>query len=184
MENVMENVCEDELIRQMVDGNDQAFLLLYERHVHSVHGFLMQMLRDPVLVDEVTQDTFLKLWNHAAQYRAERGTLRTWLLTIARHTALDYLRREARALPIKNEDDPQEFWQDMPDQNTLTEESRWHSLRFAVHALSEKQRQVIEMIFYQGLTQSDIAEILGWPLGTVKTRLRAALEQLRTAWAE
>ena len=63
-------------------------------------------------------------------------------------------------------------------------QARWHSLRLSVHDLSEKQRQVIEMIFYQGLTQSDIAEILGWPLGTVKTRLRAAIEQLRLAWAE
>jgi RNA polymerase sigma-70 factor (ECF subfamily) len=180
----MENLCEDQLINQMVDGNDQVFLLLYERHVHSVYGFLMQMLRDPVLVDEVTQDTFLKLWQHAAQYRAERGTLHAWLLTIARHTALDRLRHEARMPLLKEGDNTDEFWQDIPDLHTLSEESRWHSLRFAVHALSQKQRQVIEMIFYQGLTQSDIAETLGWPLGTVKTRVRAALEQLRVAWAD
>jgi RNA polymerase sigma factor (sigma-70 family) len=180
----MENLCEDELISQMVNGNDQAFLLLYERHIHSIRGFLLHMLQDPILADEVTQDTFLKFWKHAAQYRAERGTLHAWLLAIARHTALDYLRREARTPPIKDGDDPKEFWQDIPDLYTLTEESRWHSLRFAVHALSEKQRQVIEMIFYQGLTQSDIAETLGWPLGTVKTRLRSAIEQLRVAWAE
>ncbi len=104
-------------------------------------------------------------------------------MTIARNTALDCLRREARTPPLKENDNPEEF-QDLPDLHTLTDESRWHSLGFAVQSLSEKQRQVIEMIFYQGLTQSDIAETLGWPLGTVKTRLRSAIEQLRLVWAE
>ncbi len=179
----MENLREDDLIRQMANGNDQAFLTLYEQHVHSIYNFVLRMLQDSTLAEEVTQDTFLKFWNHAEQYRMERGSLHAWLMMIARNTALDCLRREARTPLTKKENDSEEV-QDLPDLQTLTDEARWRSLHLAVHALSEKQRQLIEMIFYQGLTQGDIAEILGWPLGTVKTRVRAAIEQLRLVWAD
>ena len=74
------------------------------------------------------------------------------------------------------------LWQTIPDGNTLSEESRWRALYFAVQTLSAEHRQVIELAYYQGLSQSEIAETLGWPLGTVKTRLRAAMEQLRREW--
>jgi RNA polymerase sigma-70 factor (ECF subfamily) len=178
----MEN-SENDLIHQVVNGNNEAFQALYEKHVHSIHAFALQMLQDPTLAEEVTQDAFLKLWNHAEQYCAEKGSLHVWLMAIARHTALDCLRRELRNPLAKNDRDPEEL-QDIPDLHTLSDESRWQSLHFAVHSLPEKQRQVVEMMFYQGLTQSDIAEVLGWPLGTVKTRLRTALEQLRMAWVE
>jgi len=80
--------------------------------------------------------------------------------------------------------DPEEAWPNIPDAGTFSDESRWRSMHFAVQALASDHRQVIELAYYQGVSQSEIAEVLGWPLGTVKTRLHAAMEQLRHAWGE
>lgn len=117
-------------------------------------------------------------------YLPERGSLLLWLLTIARHTALDRLRLESRR-PLGTETgDPEDAWPSIPDSDSLPEEARWRSLYFAVQSLHPDQRKVIELAYYQGLSQSEIAEVLGWPLGTVKTRLRAAMEHLRREWNE
>jgi RNA polymerase sigma-70 factor (ECF subfamily) len=105
-----------------------------------------------------------------------------WLLSIARRTALDRLRLEGRRPTLSNAYDPEEAWKTIPDGSSLSEESHWRSLNFAVQALSPEYRQLIELAYYQGLSQSEIAEVLGWPLGTVKTRLRAAMERLRREW--
>jgi RNA polymerase sigma-70 factor (ECF subfamily) len=135
-----------------------------------------------MLAEEATQDTFLKLWSRARLYLSERGSLLLWLLTIARRTALDRLRMESRRPSLSDSKDPEDLWQIIPDLKTMPEESRWRSLHFAVQSLQPEHRQVIELAYYQGLSQSEIAEVLGWPLGTVKTRVRAAMEHLRAKW--
>ena len=173
-----------DLVARVVTGDENAFLALYDRHASRVYGLTLHILSDPMLAEEVTQDTFLKLWSRARQYLAERGPFLTWLLTIARRAALDRLRLEARRPALSDASDPENTWQKLPDPETITEETRWRSLYFAVQALHPDQRQVIELAYYQGLSQSEIAEVLGWPLGTVKTRLRAAMEKLREVWNE
>ncbi|MGA7194030.1 MAG: sigma-70 family RNA polymerase sigma factor [Anaerolineales bacterium] len=178
----MANLDDAELIAQVAQGNEQAFLTLYDRYAGRVHAVTLRVLRDPMLAEEATQDTFVKLWSRAHLYLAERGSLLLWLLTIARRTALDHVRLEARRPMLSDSTDPEEMWQTIPDGDTLSEESRWRVLYFAVQTLSAEHRQVIELAYYQGLSQSEIAETLGWPLGTVKTRLRAAMEQLRREW--
>jgi RNA polymerase sigma-70 factor (ECF subfamily) len=104
------------------------------------------------------------------------------LLTIARRTALDRLRFEARRPMLSPAQDPEEVWKSIPNGNSLSEETRWRSLYFTVKALPEEQRQVIELAYYKGMSQSEIAEVLDWPLGTVKTRVRAAMQTLRDEW--
>ena len=178
----MTNSDDNELVAKVAEGDERAFLALYERHASHVYALTLRILRDPMLAEEATQDTFLKLWNRARLYLAERGTLLVWLLTIARRTALDRLRLEGRRPNLSDGNDPEDLWQVIPDAGTFSEESRWRSMYFAVHALSPEHCQVIELAYYQGMSQSEIAETLGWPLGTVKTRLRAAMEQLRREW--
>lgn len=158
--------------------------MLYDRYVSRVYGLMLRILNDPMLAEEATQDTFLKLWSRARLYLNERGSLLLWLLTIARRTALDRLRLEARRPLLSNSSDPDDAWDLIPDINSLPEESRWRSLHFAVQSLQVEHRQVIELAYYQGMSQSEIAEVLGWPLGTVKTRLRAAMEHLREVWKQ
>lgn len=173
-----------DLVTRVANGEERAFLRLYDRYVSRVYGLTLHILNDPMLAEEATQDTFLKLWSRARLYLQERGSLLLWLLTIARRTALDRVRLEARRPVLSDSQDAEELWQVIPDSQTMTEESRWRSLHFAVESLSPDHRQVIELAYYQGMSQSEIAEVLGWPLGTVKTRLRAAMEHLRQKWNE
>ena len=173
-----------ELVHRVAQGDEGAFLTLYDRYVARVHALMLRILNDTMLAEEATQDTFLKLWSRARLYLQDRGSLLLWLLTIARRTALDRLRLEARRPMLSDANDPEETWDFLPDFETTQEESRWRSLYFAVQSLSSEYRQVIDLAYYQGMSQSEIAEVLGWPLGTVKTRLRAAMEQLRTVWNE
>lgn len=173
-----------ELVTRVAKGEERAFLMLYDRYVGRVYALTLRILSDQMMAEEATQDTFIKLWGRARLYLNERGSLVLWLLTIARRTALDRLRLESRRPVLSNSQDPEEIWQVLPDLNTVPEESRWRSLHFAVQSLQPDYRQVIELAYYQGLSQSEIAEVLGWPLGTVKTRLRAAMEHLRKEWNE
>jgi RNA polymerase sigma-70 factor (ECF subfamily) len=158
------------LIQRVAGGDQQAFLALYDRYAARVHGLTLRILGEPMLAEEVTQDTFLKVWSRARTYLAGQGSFISWLLTIARYTALDRLRLESRRPILSGSDDPEEAWTT--------------SLYFAVQSLPEEQRQVIELAYYQGMSQSEIAEVLDWPLGTVKTRVRSAMERLRQQWLE
>jgi len=176
------NLDDLELIQRISSGDENAFLSLYDRHASHVFALALRILGDPGAADEVTQDTFLKLWKRSDHYQAALGTVITWLLTITRHTALDHLRSEARRPPITHSLEDGDQWLDIPAAESATEESRWRSMYFAVQSLPDDQRHVIELAYYHGLSQSEIAEELKWPLGTVKTRLRAGMESLRRVW--
>jgi RNA polymerase sigma-70 factor (ECF subfamily) len=171
------------LVQGVARGEQQAFLALYDRHAPRVQALALHIMGDPMLAEEVTQDTFMKLWGRARLYLAERGSFVVWLLTIARRTALDRLRMENRRPLLSDSKDPEELWPSMRDESQDPEEARWRSLYFAVHSLPHDQQTVVELAYYQGLSQSEIAEVLGWPLGTVKTRLRAAMQALRKQWS-
>ncbi len=176
---------EDELalVQGVVQGDQQAFLALYDRYAARVNALTLHILSDPMLAEEVTQDTFIKLWGRARLYLSERGSFVVWLLTIARRTALDRLRLEKRRPLLSDSKDPDDIWPSLRDESQDADEARWKSLYFAVHSLPHDQQLVIELAYYQGLSQSEIADELGWPLGTVKTRLRAAMQALRQEWA-
>lgn len=180
----MADLDDTKLVMKVADGDEGAFLMLYDRYVSRVHALTLRILGESMLAEEATQDTFLKLWSRARQYLAERGSLLVWLLTIARHTALDSLRLEGRRPTLSNSEDPDTVWQSIANEDSLSSEARWRSMYFAVQSLPKEQHQVIELAYYQGLSQSEIAEILGWPLGTVKSRLRAAMESLRREWSQ
>jgi RNA polymerase sigma-70 factor, ECF subfamily len=171
-----------ELIQEIIRGDEKAFLMLYDRFASHVYGLTLRVLGDAMLAEEATQDTFLKLWSRARQFAPSQGELAYWLLTIAHRTALDRLRLENRRVPASNAHDPEEAWSLIPDENTMNADSRWRSLHFAVQTLPDDQRQVIDLAYYKGMSQSEIAEVLGWPLGTVKTRLRTAMQTLRQQW--
>lgn len=155
---------------------------IYDRYAPRVHALTFHVLGDDMLAEEATQDTFLKLWSRARLYLPERGSFGVWLLTIARRTALDRVRLEGRRPMLSDDRDPDVVWRSIPDGTRDAGEARWRSLHFAVMALPKEQQQVIELSYYQGMSHSEIASELGWPLGTVKTRLRAAVQALRRAW--
>ena len=180
----MTELNDNDLMARVSRGDESAFLVLYDRYASRVHGLTLRILNDPMLAEEATQDAFLKLWSRARLFLHERGSLLLWLLTIARRTALDRLRLEGRRPVLSDSNDPDDLWQTIPDLDSVPEEARWRSLYFAVQSLVPDYRKVIELAYYQGLSQSEIADVLGWPLGTVKTRMRAAMEHLRWKWKD
>lgn len=173
------------LVRRVADGDRQAFLQLYDRYASRVYGLALHILRDAMAAEEVTQDAFVKLWEKAATFDLRRGSVATWLLTITRRTAIDRLRHEARRPPLADPPPEGPGWPTpQPDAGTLSEEARWMTVRFALADLPLEQRQAITLAFYYGLSHRQIAEHLGLPLGTVKTRIRLGMEKLRRALRE
>jgi RNA polymerase sigma-70 factor, ECF subfamily len=173
-----------ELISKVVNGDQRAFLALYDHYSSRVYTLIFHMLNDEMLAEEVLQETFLRLWSRAGQYMPERGSPLMWLLAIARRTTLERLRFESHRPPLSDESEPSTFLESIPEPESTSEEARWRSLYLAVQSLPKEQRKVIELAYYQGLSQSEIAEILNLPLGTVKTRLRAGMIRLRHQWLE
>jgi RNA polymerase sigma-70 factor (ECF subfamily) len=173
----------DHLAQLVAGGDREAFLQLYELFSPRVYGLALYMVKDPKLAEEISQETFIKLWTAAGTFRPKRGRFATWLLTIARRTAIDRLRRQSRRPPIADEVDPADDWNlDLAQASSGTEESRWHTLYFALQELPPAQRQAIVLSYYHGLSHSEIATHLGIPLGTAKTRIRLGMEKLRTSW--
>ena len=177
-------VTDDELVNRVALHDQEAFLTLYDRYANRVFALALRMARDSHTAEEITQDVFLKLWNHARSYLAARGTLAAWLLTITRNATLDRLRLENRRPPSSCATDPEEIWDLLIDEKFSTDEMRWRSLYFAIQALPDRQRLVIELGYYHGMSHIQIADHLGWPVGTVKTRMRMGMDQLRQQWLE
>lgn len=175
---------DSDLVQKVAGRDESAFLALYDRFASRVYALTLRMLGDSMLAEEATQDTFLKLWSRARQFIPSQGELASWLLTIAHRTALDRLRLESRRLPASNALAPEDQWPTIPDESTLNSDARWRSLYFAVQSLPMEQRLVIDLAYYKGMSQSEISEVLGWPLGTVKTRLRTAIQTLRQQWLD
>lgn len=179
---LMSSVTDESLLARIVIGDDEALLEIYDRYASRVYALILRILSDPMSAEDVTQDVFLKLKARARTFSAARGTLTSWLLTIARNAALDKLRFERRRPGLVNDDDPEELWLTLADSSTTSDEARWRSLYFALQNLVPEQRKVIELAYYQGMSHTEIAEHLNCPLGTVKTRLRMGMEQLRILW--
>jgi RNA polymerase sigma-70 factor (ECF subfamily) len=172
------------LLSQIAEHSQPAMLALYQRYGSLVYSLALKTLRRPGLAEEVTQDVFLKLWQHPERWNPALGQLSSWLLTITRNAAIDRLRREARH---HNTDDWHAF--DATEASTVAalDLAAWSDgqlLRELLQQLPADQRHLIELAFYRGYTHSELAEGLGIPLGTVKTRLRAGMQRLRSLWEE
>jgi RNA polymerase sigma-70 factor (ECF subfamily) len=171
-----------ELARLVALGNRQAFIELYDRYAARVHALAIRMLGEKMAAEEVTQDTFLKLWTRADTFSVKKGSFLAWLLTIARRIAIDRIRLDNRRPDFDNPTDPDVIWRLSPDPNSRTEEARWRSLHFALQDLPLEQKQAIELAYFHGMSQSQISEYLSIPLGTIKTRIRLGMEKLRNIW--
>ena len=173
-----------ELIRQVVRRDQRAFLALYERHSSRIFTLILHTVNDRMLAEEILQETLLRIWSRAEQYIPERGSPLIWMLAIARYTALERLRFESHRPSLADGNEPTPLLENLPEPESTSEEARWRSLHLVIQSLPDEQRTLIEMAYYQGLSQSEIAEMLGLPLGTVKTRLRAGMLRLRQQWLE
>jgi len=173
---------DSDLIERVVHRDEQAFLELYDRYASRVFSLTLRMLGNAQMAEEVTQDVFLKCWSRARSFLGARGAFAPWLLAIARNASLDRLRLERHRPVLSDETDPEDIWELLPEEGSKSEERRWRALFFALRSLPEEQRRVIELAYYEGMSHSEIAAVLGWPVGTVKTRMRLGLDRLRQEW--
>ena len=171
---VTDETSDAELLTRIASGEVDAFDLLYRRYVRSVFGLALRRLGDRPRAEEAVQETFAAVWRSAASYRPERGAAAPWLYAVARNAIVDRFRTRV--------DTPGE----LPDRasseagpDELAERSyvSWRVHR-ALESLPEREREVLELAYWSGLSQSEVASYLNIPLGTVKTRTRSALGRL------
>jgi RNA polymerase sigma-70 factor, ECF subfamily len=175
---------DQELIARVREARDRdAMAALYDRYARSVHGLALSILHEPRAAEDVTQDVFLTFWQRPDSYVAARGTFGPWILRVCRNRAIDQLRRRGRERFV---DDERQEW--VVDSDPEPDDQVWsltvaRQVRSALAELSEVQRQVIELAYFGGMSQSEMALQLQVPLGTVKTRVRAALQRLAQVMA-
>ena len=163
-----------ELIQRISDGDRDAFGSLYERYARPVYGFALRRLRDRGQAEDVAQETFASVWRSAGSYRPERGPGAAWLYAVARNAVVDRIRMNARANPPVPSETGSEAG---PEDAVQADWLAWRVHR-AFTELPETERNVLELAYWGGLSQSEIADFLGIPLGTVKTRTRSGLARM------
>ena len=168
------------LIQEIARGNRDAFERFYDRYASLVYALALRILHVRSDAQDLLQEVLLQVWRQAGSYSPERGSPEAWLLTITRSRAIDKhrsVRRIERGLPATGEPSRLEGGGKM-ESGTTQSDARL-TLHGALQKMPEAQRTVLELAYFDGLTQSEIAVRLGEPLGTVKTRIRAALQRLR-----
>ena len=168
---------DEELLEAIAAGQDDALGVLYDRFGSVAYGVALRVLRDQALAEDAVQEAFLAVWRSAQSYRSERAKPATWILTLVHRRAVDIVRREDRRRSASLE----EVWE--PETSSVPEEAdlrdRRSSVQAALRQLPSDQRQALELAYYGGYTQSELAERLGVPLGTIKSRMFAGLTRLR-----
>lgn len=173
-----------ELVHRIAGGDQRALGALYDRQVTLVHSLALRLLGDADDAEDVVEETFWQVWRHAARYDASRGSVSTWMCSIARSRALDALRAASRrperiATSIERADDSALASPSSSPLGGVEENEQRALVRGAVAELPPEQRESIELAYFGGLSQSEIAERTGQPLGTIKTRIRLAMMKLR-----
>ena len=176
---------DETLAARVATGDLAAFSLLYDRYERPVYTMAAHLL-DAVEAEDVVQEVFLRLWRGVAQFDETRGRFAPWFMTITRHEVLARLRRRTREQRLALAEDIDRVLAANPDPAIDIEEQAWRRERgdFVLHALNTlpvEQRRVLVLSYFGDLSQATIAESLGWPLGTVKKRIRLGLRKLRRA---
>jgi RNA polymerase sigma-70 factor (ECF subfamily) len=176
------------LIQRVAMGEKEALEELYTRYSSQVFSLARFMLRQEALAEEATQDIFLNIWLKASSYNSERGEPRAWIMSVAHHKVVDIIRSRRRNITMTDPKDYETLDLLPSTQMSTAEEAELNlerdRIRKALSILPPAQKEVIVLAYFQGLSQSEIAEKLGQPLGTVKTRVRLAMQKLRAELEE
>jgi RNA polymerase sigma-70 factor, ECF subfamily len=187
-------IADEQLVERVANGDASALEALYDRYVRQCFGLALRIVEEPALAEEVVQEVFTKFWVMPANYSPAKGKFASWLLSLVHHRCIDELRRKSRTTVSLEHPDVGSVSLEHPDVGSvldrapskeidpadravMTEEQA--IVREALNEIAPNQRQVIEMAYFKGLSQSEIALRLDQPLGTVKTRTRQGLKQLR-----
>ncbi len=173
---------DEQLLAAVARGDQAAFATLYDRVAGLVFGVVRRVVRDPAQSEEVTQEVLVEVWRNAARFDDERGAAQTWVLTIAHRRAIDRVRSEQasrdRSERIGHRDQSRPFDEVSEQVELRFEHQQVHD---ALGSLTDLQREAVELAYYGGHTYREVSELLGTPLGTIKTRMRDGLIRLRDA---
>jgi RNA polymerase sigma factor (sigma-70 family) len=173
----MRDLSDGQLLEAIAAGDEHALGVLYDRFGRIAYGVALRILRDRALAEDAVQEAFLAIWRSAERYRLERAKPSTWILTLVHRRAVDLVRREDRRRTEPLDEPPEAAGGDVPEEAGLRESRA--AVQSALGRLPDDQRQALELAYYGGYTQSELAERLGVPLGTVKSRMFAGLTRLR-----
>ena len=170
------------LLGEIARGDRDAFARFYDLHASLVHTFALRILRERGEAEEAVQDVFLQVWRQAATYSTDRGSPEAWLITMTRSRGIDKLRsRRRRDEMVRTAETAERLPEPVALESATGPAEARATLGGVLADLPTAQRRVLELAYFDGLTQSEIAARLGEPLGTVKTRMRSGLERLRGA---
>ncbi len=179
--NDIHTLADEEVMQLVQEGSARAFELVYDRHGGAAYSLAYRMVGDRVTAEDISQEAFLSIWRSRLRYDPSRGSVRTWVLGIVHHRAIDALRRnlahDRRRAPAEGIEEREEAPERTDVEVARREEAR--HVRSALDSLPEEQSKVIELAYFAGFTHSQIAEMLEMPIGTVKGRMRLGLEKMR-----
>jgi RNA polymerase sigma-70 factor (ECF subfamily) len=173
-------LADEDLISLIEAGDAEAFSTLYERHSRAVYSLAYRMMGERQAAEDLTQDAFIKVWRNAASYRVERGSVRTWVLSVAHNRGIDQLR--AHASRRRTQDKIEASAPRSQPSEAFAEtwrNSQRDQVREALQALPPEQLKILELAYFSGYTHLEISELLSLPLGTVKGRMRLGLKKMR-----
>jgi RNA polymerase sigma-70 factor (ECF subfamily) len=178
------DLADPELVDLVAAGDAHALEVLYDRYSRAVFSFALRMLGERTVAEELVQEVFFRAWKQARTFSEGRGTFITWLLSITHNMAIDEIRRRNRRPQRADSADPVLMLTNVRDENPSVEDQAMmvsirEQITHAMAALPEAQRSAIELAYFGGLTQREIAELQNEPLGTIKTRMRLAVRKLR-----
>jgi RNA polymerase sigma-70 factor (ECF subfamily) len=182
-----ERLADEELMPLVGRKDAEAFEVLYDRHGGAAYSLAYRIVGDRAAAEEVTQEAFISVWRSGARFDATRGSVRSWLLSVVRNRAIDFLRSKAGKAPKLDFDDESVLEQRPATERTEEEALRRETaveVRGAIGNLPGEQAKVIELAYFGGFSHSEIARILSLPMGTVKGRMRLGLEKIRGELAE
>ena len=171
-------IAEDALVSLLQSKDQRGFSILYDNYSSALYGVILKIVRSEEIAADVMQDAFVKIWKNIEGYNRTKGTLFTWILNVARNTAIDRIRSQEFQNSQKNQDLDSSI-NFIDNQGSSQFDVDAIGIRKVVENLRPEHQQMIDLLYFQGYTQAEVSEEFNIPLGTVKTRVKAAVVQLR-----
>ena len=175
---VIQKYTENELVLLLQSKDQKAFAYLYDNYAPALNGIIFRLVEDKALSEDILQEAFVKIWNNFSSYDNTKGRLFTWMMNLTRNLTIDTLRSKGYKKQAKISGDEKSV-DNLQDASSTIDKFDSMGLRKQLANLKPDQRIVIDLAYFNGLTQDEIAKEIGIPLGTVKTRMRTAILELR-----
>ncbi|HEY2354906.1 MAG TPA: sigma-70 family RNA polymerase sigma factor [Gaiellaceae bacterium] len=177
------HLSDEALVLLAARSEESALAELYDRYGRTAYGLALRILRDPALAEDAVQEAFLAVWRTASRFVPEKAKASTWILTLAHRRAVDIVRREQRRRADTLENAPEPVAEEGVDEDAFLRLQR-ERVQSVLRHLPDAQREALELAYYGGLSQSELAERLGQPLGTIKSRMFSGLARMRELMEE